>query len=142
MALVEQAGAIVFGMRDGSPAILLVTAKRNPEHWVFPKGHIERGETHEIAAIREAEEEAGVSAEILQPAGTLEFPLGEDTIRVHYFVMFTRDDGSPEPGRRMEWYPPDEALRHLSFENSRQLLRSVWPGLAPRIQSLVSAGQP
>jgi 8-oxo-dGTP pyrophosphatase MutT (NUDIX family) len=137
VGLIEQAGAIVFGMRDGAPAVLLVTARRNPDHWVFPKGHVERGETLEVAAIREAEEEAGVTGEILQTAGALEFALGKDTIRVHHFVMFTRDKGEPEPGRRAKWFSPEDALAHLSFDNSRALLRGVWPELAERI---VTAG--
>jgi 8-oxo-dGTP pyrophosphatase MutT (NUDIX family) len=136
VGLIEQAGAIVFGVREGAPAVLLVTAKRNPEHWVFPKGHVERGETLEVAAIREAEEEAGVSGEILQKAGTLDFPLGKDLIHVHYFVMFTRDEGHPEPGRRAQWYSPDEAMTRLTFANSQALLRSIWPELARRMDEI------
>jgi 8-oxo-dGTP pyrophosphatase MutT (NUDIX family) len=137
VSLIEQAGAIVFGMRDGAPAVLLVTAKRNPDQWVFPKGHVERGETLEGAALREAEEEAGVTGEILQSAGTLEFILGKDTIRVHYFVMFTGDQGEAESGRRAKWLSPEDALDRLSFENSRKLLRSVWPHVEPRVRSAV-----
>ena len=66
MAFVDQAGAIIVSNgSDGAPLTLLVTAKRNPDHWVFPKGHVEPGETLEVAARREAEEEAGVSGHIV-----------------------------------------------------------------------------
>lgn len=126
MPLVEQAGAIVIAQRAGHPALLLVTAKRNPHHWVFPKGHLEPGETIEQAALREAAEEAGIAGQIVRRAGTLEFDLGVNTIRVHYFVVHTSDDGVPEHGRQLQWFSYDEALRALSFENSRALLRSVW----------------
>jgi hypothetical protein len=40
----------------------------------------------------------------------------------------TEDKGKPEPGRRLAWFSYDEALEALPFENSRALLRSVWPG--------------
>lgn len=127
MPLVEQAGAIVIAERAGQPALLLVTGKRNPAHWIFPKGHVEPGETLEDAALREAEEEAGIAGAIVRRAGTIEFEIGRDTIRVHYFLIHTTDDGQPEHGRRLAWFSYDEALEALPFENSRALLRSVWP---------------
>jgi diadenosine hexaphosphate hydrolase (ATP-forming) len=127
VSLVEQAGAIVIAERAGRPALLLVTGKRNPAHWVFPKGHVEPGETLEDAALREAEEGAGIAGAIVRRAGTIEFEIGRDTYRVHYFLVRTEDKGKPEPGRRLAWFFYDEALEALPFENSRALLRSVWP---------------
>ena len=53
--MVPQAGAIAFRIVDEAPQIMLVRAKKTPEHWIFPKGHIEAGETAEIAAARELE---------------------------------------------------------------------------------------
>ena len=35
---IAQAGGIVFDSVDGQPRILLVTARRAPSHWIFPKG--------------------------------------------------------------------------------------------------------
>jgi 8-oxo-dGTP pyrophosphatase MutT (NUDIX family) len=93
---IEQAGAIIAGLRNGEPATLLVTGKRNPAHWIFPKGHVERGESLDETALREAEEEAGVRGTLLGPAGALSFVDRGQTIRVHYFVVLTRDDGTPE----------------------------------------------
>ena len=60
---VPQAGAIAFKIVDDSPLILLVRAKKTPDDWIFPKGHIELGETAEETAARELAEEAGVRAE-------------------------------------------------------------------------------
>lgn len=127
MPPIEQAGAIVVSDRDGQPSFLLVTAKRNPAHWIFPKGHIEPGESLETTALREAEEEAGITGTIVRRAGTLEVVFEGETLMVHYFVVRTNDEGRPEEGRRMKWCSYDEALTALSFENTRALLRSVWP---------------
>jgi len=133
VAFVDQAGAIVISIRDdGTPMTLLVTARRNPEHWVFPKGHVEPGETLEIAAEREAEEEAGVTGEIVGAAGSTEFELGRHIYRVHYFVLTTRDAGKPERGRRMKWCTFGEATALLSFDNARELLERTWPGIVAR----------
>jgi 8-oxo-dGTP pyrophosphatase MutT (NUDIX family) len=127
VAVVEQAGAIVVSDRGGVPCILLVTARRNPAHWVFPKGHVDPGETIEQTALREAKEEAGIVGRIVRRAGTLEFPLGDTVLRVHYFIVSTEDEGRAEEGRRFGWFTYEDALKALSFENSRALLRSVWP---------------
>jgi len=37
--IIEQAGAIVFKNTEAGPLILLIRAKKDPSHWIFPKGH-------------------------------------------------------------------------------------------------------
>jgi len=124
--MTEQAGAIVVRVRGGVEHVLLVTAKRNPSHWIFPKGHIEAGETLEQTALREAEEEAGVRGRIIAPAGELSFSFQSEAFLVHYFLVVSNDEGRPEKGRRLQWCTYDEALRRLTFEISRTLLREAW----------------
>jgi 8-oxo-dGTP diphosphatase len=65
-AHLTHAGGVVYRIEQAKPKFLVVTARRDPQAWVLPKGHIERGETAEEAAIREVREEAGVSAVIVQ----------------------------------------------------------------------------
>lgn len=124
--MTEQAGAIVVSVRGGVEHVLLVTAKRNPSHWVFPKGHIEPGETLEQTALREAEEEAGVRGRIVASAGEMTFSFQSESFLVHYFVVASNDEGRPEKGRQLQWCTYDEALRQLTFEISRALLREAW----------------
>ena len=45
------AGGIVVRLDDGVARFLLVTARRQPGQWVFPKGHIEPGETPYAIAL-------------------------------------------------------------------------------------------
>ena len=124
--VIEQAGAIVVRRRQGVPHVLLITAKRNSDHWLFPKGHVDDGETREEAALREAEEEAGVRARLVGPAGIHTFDFGSETIRVHYFLATTDDKGRPEKGRQLAWFSYDEALEQLTFPDTRALLKEAW----------------
>jgi 8-oxo-dGTP pyrophosphatase MutT (NUDIX family) len=136
MATFKQAGAIVVRNGKGGPRILLVTARRNPRNWIFPKGHVESGETLKAAAVREALEEAGVEGTVVGAAGRMSFEFGDNTYRVTYFVVRTSDAGSEREGRRLRWLKYKQALRRLTFDETRELLRDAWPRIkvsgAPR----------
>ena len=127
MRVIRQSGAIVVRLDRDSPQVLLVSAKRNPKNWIFPKGHIEKGESPEAAALRETKEEAGVVSKLVAPAGVLEDRFLGVTARVEYFLaLFTREASSPEDGRKRIWCSIDEALERLSYKNTRKLLRKAW----------------
>ena len=97
--------------------------KQAPEHWVFPKGRIAPGESAEKAAQREVREEAGVEADILMPIGATEYHIGDEAVRVQFFLMrYVVERMSPE-GRRKRWCTYEEGLGLLSFEDARDLLR-------------------
>ena len=131
MPLIRQAGSIVVRLDAKEPQVLLVTARRNPRNWIFPKGHIEKGESPEAAALRETREEAGVSARLIGPAGILEYGFLGAKARVEYFlVLFTREAGPPEDGRQRIWCGLDDALDRLSYKNTRKLLRKAWKQLS------------
>lgn len=62
---IEAAGGLV---ENAEGEILLM---RRRGWWDLPKGHVEKGETHEQAALREVEEETGLTpVSILAPLGT------------------------------------------------------------------------
>jgi 8-oxo-dGTP pyrophosphatase MutT (NUDIX family) len=124
--IIEQAGAIVFKPTKSGPLILIVKAKKDPSHWIFPKGHIDPGETAEEAGIRELEEEAGIAGEIVRPAGTEEFTVSDKIYRVAYFlVRFTEVTGPGEPGREPRFCTIDQALSLLSFPAARELVKKM-----------------
>ena len=127
MPLIRQAGSIVFRLDSKEPQVLLVTARRNPRNWIFPKGHIEKGETPEEAALRETREEAGIIGDLIAPAGILEYGFLGAKARVEYFlVQFRREAGPPEDGRQRTWCRLEDALDRLNYKNSRKLLRKAW----------------
>ncbi len=128
MAKFKQAGAIVVRAGKTGPRILLVTARRNPRNWIFPKGHVESGETLKVAAVREAREEAGVDGKVVgAAAGRMSFEFGDNSYRVTYFVVRTGDPGKEREGRQLRWLKYKQALRRLTYDETRELLREAWP---------------
>ena len=127
MSVVVQGGAIVFRPDRAGIQILLVTARRDSTHWIFPKGHVEPGESLETTALREAHEEVGVTGRIVGRVGSASFSRGLDTYEVHYFAVATHDHGHENEGRSLAWLPFEQALQRLSFDNARTMLQRAWP---------------
>lgn len=136
MARVDQAGAIAFRQRGTSFEVLLVTAKRDPSAWIFPKGHIEEGETPEAAALRETREEAGVIGVIVGKAGEpIEFRSKSEEVRVRYFLVRATGETTPEDDRGVRWVPQGEAPDTVTHANARALLASVMPEIERHVAS-------
>jgi 8-oxo-dGTP pyrophosphatase MutT (NUDIX family) len=128
--MIDQAGAIAFRRHGRGFDVLLVTAKRDRMAWIFPKGHIEDGETPEAAALRETREEAGVVGTAIGLAGApLEFTSKSEEVRVQYFLVEATGETTPEDDRGVRWVPRAEAAAALTHPNARALLESVLPDI-------------
>src|SRR5580693_10613141 len=65
------AGGIV---QDGANLLMVkVQNLEGAQIWTFPKGHIEKGEKPEQAALREVEEETGYRCEIVKPFDRIQY---------------------------------------------------------------------
>jgi 8-oxo-dGTP pyrophosphatase MutT (NUDIX family) len=134
--MIEQAGAIAFRRRGRSFDVLLVTAKRDRMAWIFPKGHIEAGETPEAAALRETREEAGVVGTAIGAAGApLEFTSKSEDVRVQYFLVEATGETTPEDDRGVRWVPQAEVLAAVTHPNARVLLEAVLPEIQRHLAS-------
>ena len=123
---VLQAGGIVVRKSGNRLSVLLVRAKSDPSIWIFPKGHIERGETASEAALRETEEEAGITGELLGPVGEpVEFHNGRYLVRAQYYAIRPRSESPKTDGRAKKWFAFDDALEAVHFDEDRQLLREA-----------------
>jgi 8-oxo-dGTP pyrophosphatase MutT (NUDIX family) len=118
---ISHAGGIVFREKNGT-RYLIVAAKQNPEHWVFPKGHIEPGETTEDAALREVKEETGIIAKIVQRAGDSRFDGDNEAVHVLFYLMEYLGETKRTEQRQMRWCSYEQALDLLTFDDSRALL--------------------
>jgi ADP-ribose pyrophosphatase YjhB (NUDIX family) len=122
-----QAGAIAFKVVNESLLILLVRAKKNPQDWIFPKGHIEKGETAEAAAARELEEEASIRGESLGLVGSLNFQSGDEMVSVAYYLFRFVSEVAETEKRERKWCDYDEALALLSHRDAAELLKKALP---------------
>ncbi|HEX3046537.1 MAG TPA: NUDIX domain-containing protein [Bacillota bacterium] len=69
----------------------LVILQRFNGVWLFPKGHIDPGETPEQAAVREVKEECGLTAVIVAPLGETGYSFRENGVdhqkKVQWYLM-------------------------------------------------------
>lgn len=124
-----QAGGVVF---HGDRVVL---RRANDGAFVFPKGHVEEGESLEQAAVREALEETGLHARIVASLGTHLFPYKQKLRHVTWFLMEATgetDDWQTHLGRDTALLPPADAIRKLSHDESRTLLQRA---IAARVLS-------
>ena len=112
------AGGVVYRESPRGPEYLIVRARRDPSVWVLPKGRIERGETCEQAAVREVEEEAGCHAAVIAPLGQLVF----GSVRTRVYLMRFDHAVTPAEQREVFWGPADEAVKRLTFPDTRDLI--------------------
>ncbi len=119
------AGGVVYRLERGVARFLLVTARHRRDEWLFPKGHIEAGETPEQAAVREVQEEAGVGAAIVAPLEDVRLHLSGVDQLIRFFLMEAGETGSPGEGRHAVWLDADAACDRLTFRESRESLRKA-----------------
>ena len=122
MPSINQAGAVVVRGQGASAEVLLVSAKKDPRQWIFPKGHVEPGESAAEAALREMREEAGVDGKIIKSIGDSKYETGRDRVNVTYFlVRYSRAVLTTE-SRKRRWQSFSEARELVAFEYARDLV--------------------
>ncbi|MFB3897303.1 MAG: NUDIX hydrolase [bacterium] len=120
------AGGIVIRRENNRILYLIVTAKKRHDQWVLPKGHINPGESPEVAAIREVHEETGIEATVISLVGQINFVEKNERINTVFFLMeYLRETTSTE-NRICRWYPYEQALAQLTFNDSREILQKAY----------------
>jgi 8-oxo-dGTP pyrophosphatase MutT (NUDIX family) len=66
------AGGAVFREQGANIEVALISVG-NPPRWQLPKGLVDKGESPEVAALREVREEAGIEATIVEKIETVEY---------------------------------------------------------------------
>jgi len=115
------AGAVVF-RKHNDRVFYLVVSSSDGLNWVLPKGHIDPGETPEIAALRELEEEAGVVGEIVVPLSVRDFIKGGKEAAVKFFLVRELGATESKEDRTVRWEEQATAQQLLTFEEARGAL--------------------
>ena len=126
------AGGVVFRRDQGLVEVVIVAVGGN-NRWQLPKGLVDKGESPEITAVREAREEGGVSSEVVQPIETIEYwyaGLDNGTRvrfhkRVHFYLLrYLSGDTKDHDWEVNEarWVPIEGAKNQLAFDNERRVM--------------------
>lgn len=119
----SHAGGVVFKRDRNQIKWLIVRAKRNPNAWVLPKGHIEVGEHWKETAVREVREETGIWARVVCDLDDVSYESDEQTVKIRFFLMESVQEEKPlEPERKHKWLSFDEANEQLSYKEGTHLL--------------------
>jgi len=135
------AGGVVVRRIDGRVHVaLLRTEHARGDVWILPKGHVELslGETQEQAAVRESQEELGISNLVLKrQLGSTRYHFfterGRVTKTVYYYLMESLD-GELHPQAEeglleAKWMTVREALKKITYATDRDIiLRAVASG--------------
>ena len=129
------AGGLVYRRRhDGGLEFVLIRPK-GADTWALPKGHIEKGESAEDAAVREVREETGLEVGHIEPLGDVSYvfswrdqpqaSLVRIFKRVRFFTMEVAvGDSNAHDGEIEEvaWYRAEEACQRASYKDERSLI--------------------
>jgi len=120
------AGGVVTRHENGEePLFLIVSAKKEPDHWVLPKGHIKPNEDLERTALREVWEEAGIVASVTGPLGESRFRMEAEEVITQFFLLEYIDEQESPENRAKRWCTCKEGMQLLTFQDARNLLRKA-----------------
>ncbi|MGE5652654.1 MAG: NUDIX hydrolase [Bacillota bacterium] len=120
------AGGVVF---KGDRVLLL---KNDKGEWVLPKGAIRSGDLAHEVAVNRVQVEAGVSADIVEPAGQTSYEFFSTTRqrpvcnRITWYLMrtsedqctFSKEDGFVDGG----FFIINEALDRITYSQDKSLV--------------------
>lgn len=126
-------GAVVVSTASGEPELLLLHLKEE-DRWCLPKGHVEDGESLETAALREIEEESGLSSvrlgpELAEVSYRFYAPVRkENVLKVSVYFLARTQERSVRPEGlfdRFLWLPFDRALELVPYETDRKVIEAA-----------------
>jgi 8-oxo-dGTP pyrophosphatase MutT (NUDIX family)/phosphohistidine phosphatase SixA len=126
--LVRAAGGLpVRGAGSGREVVLV--HRPSYDDWSFPKGKLESGEDERAAAIREVEEETGLTCRFGPDLGAISYVDAHGRPKVvRYWEMTPPEGAEPHAGHEIDdarWVPVLEAREVLTYAHDRSLLRRL-----------------
>lgn len=125
--VVYAAGAVLWRPADTTNPGLEIAVIHRPRYddWSLPKGKVDPGETAPVAAVREVFEETGHGTILGRRLDTVSYPIDQGVKKVHYWVGRSTG-GEFTPGNEVDelaWLPVADAMKVLSYDHDRKMLR-------------------
>jgi ADP-ribose pyrophosphatase YjhB (NUDIX family) len=123
------AGGLVLDTAHAHAAVIGRLDRRGALVWSLPKGHIEAGESARQTAVREVAEETGVSSQVLDVLGTIDYwfiAAGRKIHKtVHHFLLEWRGGELSDEDvevTQVAWVPLAELEALLAYPDERRLV--------------------
>ena len=134
-------GVVVRRLRGEWFFAAIRPAGKPPGVWALPKGLVGRGESAETAALREAEEETGVRASLVDKLGDVRYVYtwaGERVFKVVSFYLLRYSGGrlgelAPEQAREVaeaRWLELADGPQRLAYRGEREMVEKAAAALA------------
>ena len=123
----KSCGGIVFTRDNGENRYVII--QHLGGHWGFPKGHMEPGESEAATALREIQEEVGITAHLLDEfriESQYPLPNKSGVIKqvVYFLAEFTDQEivYQKEELKATDLLSCEEAVNRLTFEETKHIL--------------------
>lgn len=123
----QQALAVPFRIEQNNISFCLITSRSRGD-WIFPKGNIEKNETPEEAALKEACEEAGLEGKVVTTLGAFYYKKWERSRSVLAHLMEVskcRDTWQEQHERKRRWFTIEEAQQIIDRAELLSLLEKA-----------------
>lgn len=127
-------GGIIYRKTDDNPVEVALISVRDGNTWCLPKGIIDKGETPEMTAVREVQEETGLLGNVIDRLGTISYwyYIKGENIKcrktVHFFLMEYISGSTSEHDSEVNdasWLPLEKALDLITFRGDRSILEKA-----------------
>jgi 8-oxo-dGTP diphosphatase len=122
-------GLVIRNLRDG-PHLAVIRVR--DEILALPKGHPEKGESSQDAALREVREETGLDATPIEKLGDIRYWYardGERVLKVVSFFLFRYHSGRlAEHDHEVEealWIPLEDAPERLAYKSEKEIAQTA-----------------
>jgi 8-oxo-dGTP diphosphatase len=125
--LVRAAGGVVWRVGHEDDAELLVIHRPLYDDWSLPKGKLEAGETDEVAALREIEEETGLRCELGPELTTVAYVDRKGRPKVVRYWAAVAVAGRFEPNQEVDeirWLPMAAVVELLTYDRDQDVLKA------------------
>jgi 8-oxo-dGTP pyrophosphatase MutT (NUDIX family) len=124
------AGGLVIRNMRGRPHLAVVRVR--DDILALPKGHPEKGESSQDAALREVREETGLEATPLEKLGDIKYWYARDGDRVMkivtFFLFHYRSGRLEDHDHEVEealWIPLEEAPERLAYKSEKEMAETA-----------------